>query len=136
MNDDYIMRIIESLKKFTGNLFSKEQDQDVEYQNIDLQSLSLEDMFPLLLKKLVVQGKYDEAENMLFEELDENPSHKLFETGKKFYGMLLLKSDEQLAGGNFSRKEIFQGLEDMKKVFLEHKNIREKGEVKKPDYLK
>jgi uncharacterized protein Smg (DUF494 family) len=32
-----------------------------------------------------------------------------------FYDMLLEKSDEQLKEGGFTREEIYQGLEDLKK---------------------
>lgn len=39
----------------------------------------------------------------------------LIKIGKDFYNMLLLKSDEDLTKANFSREEIFQGLNDMKK---------------------
>lgn len=33
--------------------------------------------------------------------------------GKEFYSQLFLKSNEELTKGNFSRKEIFQGLDDL-----------------------
>ncbi|MHC6180133.1 DUF6483 family protein [Clostridium sp. JNZ X4-2] len=115
MNDDYILRIIESAGKFLQNLVSNRQDQGRELQNIDVQSMSVEDILTVLLKKMIIQGKYNEAENMLFEELNKNPSDELIHIGENFYDMLFSKSDEQLSEGNFSRKEIFQGLEDMKK---------------------
>ncbi|OAA90360.1 DUF6483 family protein [Clostridium ljungdahlii] len=113
MNDDYILRIIESIGKFAGKvLFNK---QSKEFENINVQSMTTQDVLPILLKKLVFQGKYNEAENLLFEELKKNPSNDLIKIGKDFYNILLLKSDEDLTKANFSREEIFQGLNDMKK---------------------
>ncbi|WP_406542450.1 DUF6483 family protein [Clostridium ljungdahlii] len=89
--------------------------QSKEFKNIDVQSMTIQDVLPILLKKLIFQGKYNEAENLLFEELKKNPSDDLIKIGKDFYNMLLLKSDEDLTKANFSREEIFQGLNDMKK---------------------
>ncbi|AZV56632.1 MULTISPECIES: DUF6483 family protein [Clostridium] len=117
MNDDYILRIIESIGEFAGKvLFNK---QSKEFKNIDVQSMTIQDVLPILLKKLVFQGKYNEAENLLFEELEKNPSNDLIKIGKDFYNILLLKSDEDLTKANFSREEIFQGLNDMKKFTCE-----------------
>lgn len=117
MNDDYILRIIESIGEFAGKvLFNK---QSKKFENIDVQSMTTQDVLPILLKKLVLQGKYNEAENLLFEELEKNPSNDLIKIGKDFYNILLLKSDEDLTKANFSREEIFQGLNDMKKFIFE-----------------
>jgi hypothetical protein len=113
LNDDYILRIVESIGRFAGEILSNKQDK--EFQNIYVQSMSVQDLLPILLKQLVLQGKYNKAENILFEELSKNPSNDLLDIGKNFYNVLLSKSDEELDKANFSREEIFQGLNDMKK---------------------
>lgn len=114
MNNDYILRLAEELGKFAAKaLLHKEQE---EYENINLDSLSSEEILNILLKKLIREGKYNEAENILFEELNKNPSDDLVNIGKKFYNVLLSKNDEELIRGNFSRQEVLQGLKDMKKI--------------------
>ncbi|WP_291578923.1 DUF6483 family protein [Clostridium sp. UBA6640] len=114
MNNDYILRLAEDLGKFAAKvLLHKEQE---EYENINLDSLSSEEILHILLKKLVFEGKYNEAENILFEELHKNPSNDLISIGKDFYNILLSKSDEELIKGKFSREEVLQGLKDMEKI--------------------
>lgn len=113
MNDDYILRIIESLGKAAQKIFKKEQSK--EFENININSMSKNDILPVLLKRLVLQGKYNKAENVLFDELDKDPSDNIINIGKDFYNMLLLKSDEELIKANFSKEEILQGLNDMEK---------------------
>ncbi|WP_461612056.1 DUF6483 family protein [Clostridium sp. Marseille-QA1073] len=117
MNNDYILRLAEDLGKFAAKvLLDKDQE---EYGNINLSSLSSEEILQILLKKLVLEGKYNEAENVLFEELNKNPSDDLVNIGKDFYNDLLSKSDEELIKGDFSREEVLQGLKDIEK-FIEN----------------
>lgn len=114
MDSDYIMRIIESIGEASAKVFFNKKWKGLE--NINMQAMSAQDILPVLLKRLVFEGKYNEAENMLFKELSKNPSKYLVKAGKDFYNMLLSKSDEELAKANFSREEIYQGLNDMKKL--------------------
>ncbi|HAG43039.1 MAG TPA: hypothetical protein DCL31_06260 [Clostridium sp.] len=117
MNNDYILRLVEDLGKFAAKvLLDKEQE---EYENINLDSVSSEEILQILLKKLVLEGKYNEAENIVFEELNKNPSADLVDIGKGFYNILLSKSDEELIKGNFLRGEVLQGLNDMER-FIEN----------------
>lgn len=113
MNKDYILRLAEAIGKLSAKLLlNKEQE---EFENINLNSISGKEIFPILLKKYILEGKYNEAENILFEELRKNPCKDLVDIGKDFYNMLLSKSDEELIKANFSREEVFQGLKDIEK---------------------
>jgi tetratricopeptide (TPR) repeat protein len=57
-------------------------------------------------------GRYDKAENVLFELCETDPSW--IDKGLAFYQRLLQLSDEQLAAGGFSRDEIHAGISDLK----------------------
>lgn len=111
MNSDYILRITESIGKISAKIFFNKEPK--EFENIKQGSMSGEDILPILLKRLVLQGKYNEAENILFEELHRSPSNGLVNIGKDFYNLLLSKSDEELIKASFPREEIFQGLKDI-----------------------
>jgi hypothetical protein len=63
-------------------------------------------------------GQYSKAEDILFDILEIESSEErdateereeMLELGKAFYARLLLKSEEDLQGGNFSRDEIEEG---------------------------
>ncbi|APQ98217.1 DUF6483 family protein [Clostridium botulinum] len=96
-----------------GKLFGKtvlENDK-----NIDTEKIGSTDLFKIILNKLFHEGNYDKAEDLIFEELEKNDSPEVYEIAMEFYNALLQKSDEELNESNFSREEIYQGLDDIKK---------------------
>ncbi|WP_434305023.1 DUF6483 family protein [Clostridium botulinum] len=96
-----------------GKLFGKtilENDK-----NIDTEKIGSTDLFKIILNKLFYEGNYDKAEDLIFEELEKNDSPEIYEIAVEFYNALLKKSDEELNESNFSREEIYQGLDDIKR---------------------
>ncbi|AUN09707.1 hypothetical protein RSJ21_04475 [Clostridium botulinum] len=96
-----------------GKLFGKtvlENDK-----NIDTEKIGSTDLFKIILNKLFHEGNYDKAEDLIFEELEKNDSPEVYEIAMEFYNALLQKSDEELNESNFSREEIYQGLDDIKR---------------------
>jgi hypothetical protein len=74
---------------------------------------------PLELKKKLFGyyesvGRFDKAENTLFEIVKEDAS--FVEEGMRFYDRLRKKSDEELEQGNLPRKEIDRSVRDLSKV--------------------
>lgn len=71
---------------------------------------------PDLLEKLMSYhegiGRFDRAENVLFDILAANPGFA--PEGLQFYGRLLMKSDDDLGKGNLPREEILQGIAELK----------------------
>jgi hypothetical protein len=62
-------------------------------------------------------GHYAKAEDMLFDLLETNRHDPgLIEHGEAFYQRLLLKSNADLAAGNFSREEVGEGLEQLGQI--------------------
>lgn len=64
-----------------------------------------------LLKCHELTGKYDKAENVLFELVETDPSW--IDKGLAFYQRALRLSDDQLAAGGLSRDEIHTGISDL-----------------------
>jgi hypothetical protein len=58
-----------------------------------------------------VVGRYDKAEDILFEVVEEDVS--FVDQGMKFYGRLLQKSDEELRQGNLPREEVESSMRDL-----------------------
>lgn len=116
INDDYILRLTESVGKFAAKiLFHKEPE---EMESIALDSISRENIIPILVKRLTYDGKYNEAENIIFEELNKNPSEEIYDIAKMFYNTLLAKSDQELEKANFSREEVYLGLSDVERIIF------------------
>ncbi|MEW8995855.1 DUF6483 family protein [Clostridium sp.] len=68
-----------------------------------------------VLKRLAEEKNYNKAEDILFNELENKTSEELCNVAAEFYNLLLEKSDDDLKGGNFSKEEAQQGLEDIKR---------------------
>lgn len=108
-NNDLILKMIEDLGKNIGKaIFDVKEDLDP----IMLENLSDKDILLIMLKKMIYDKKYNEAENTLFEFAENNNCDEVIEIGKWFYAKLDSKSDNELLQNNFSRYEINQGLKD------------------------
>ncbi|WP_335617769.1 DUF6483 family protein [Clostridium pasteurianum] len=121
MNDDYILRMIESAVKNAGKLIFNKENDDID--TISIEAMDEKDILKIVLNRLVMECKYDEAENILFEQMEKTPSRDIFNIGIEFYNKLLVKSDEELLKGNFSKEEILQGLNDLKNMIVENKTV-------------
>ncbi|QAA33092.1 DUF6483 family protein [Clostridium manihotivorum] len=89
------------------------------FDGSDFNNMGSADLLQLLLKKLILEGNYNKAENLIFEELEKNKSRVIKDTAIDFYNTLLGKSDEDLISNNFSREEVLQGLEDINSMHFE-----------------
>jgi len=85
--------------------------------NVNLNAIGSSKVLQIILKQLVNQGEFNKAENMLFDEISKNNSQEFYFVAVDFYNLLLEKSDEELEKANFTREEIYQGLQDLKKLY-------------------
>lgn len=68
----------------------------------------------LLLRHYQKIGQYDEAENLLFEMLEEAPGEEaILNLGITFYQIILQESDAQLEAGNLPREEAEASLAEL-----------------------
>ncbi|MDZ5252118.1 DUF6483 family protein [Clostridium sp. LIBA-8841] len=118
MRNDYILDLAESLGKKLGKLV---HDAKEDSEPIAIENLTDKDILTLNLKKMISKGEYNEAENLLFSYLNTKNTYNLEDliiVANWFYNELSLKSDENLNLHNFSRAEIYQGLEDFKNLIV------------------
>ncbi len=109
--DDYIMRQIEMLTRFIGNVLLQGDTTDTGI-SVDEEGYIVEgDFLSYRLNGLLLEGKINEAENLLFEAIEESPKRAYLKTAMDFYETLGSLSDEQLERGDFSRDEIIEGLQ-------------------------
>ncbi|MCM0650298.1 DUF6483 family protein [Clostridium swellfunianum] len=110
-----IEKLINELAKNVSKAILNKEDESSE--TINLNDIGSEDILKIILKRLVYAGEFNNAEDILFEEISKNNSQEIYEIALDFYNLLLEKSDKELEEGNFTRSEIYQGLEDIKKTY-------------------
>lgn len=115
---DYIMRLIHGIAQILAKLLFNRQEE-VEIQAVMEENCRKDDD---LLKRMVDEGRVNEAEEKLFDLIaaaswDDKQKAALV---LSFYDYLNGKDDEFLAAADFPREEIIRGLEDgMKAVGME-----------------
>ena len=111
---DYIMRLIGDMIKFIAKVFLGKSQISYKISYEDEHSHT--DLLHKQLLELIELGKINEAENLLFEEMDTNNMEYL-ELALDFYQRLSKPNDDFLERNNFSREEIIEGLKDLAKEF-------------------
>ncbi len=109
--DDYIMRQIEMLTRFISNVLLQGDTTDTSISVDEEGYIEESDFLSYRLNGLLLEGKINEAENLLFEAIEESPKRVYLKTAMDFYETLGSLSDEQLERGDFSRDEIVEGLQ-------------------------
>jgi hypothetical protein len=116
MQQDYILREIERL----GQVFSFVlQKQALPFfDKIEEDGIVTEESFLFYrLQQLLFDKKLNEAEDLLFEMIEENPGPEQLAAALEFYRTLSSMSEEELAACDFSKQEIAQGLSDLRKYY-------------------
>lgn len=111
---DYIMRLVRDMVKFIAKVFLRKDD--VKYELSHEEKLSQTDVLHKQLIILISEGRINEAENLLFENLDTDNT-KYLELSIDFYNRLNEMEDDFLEESNFSRQEVEEGLRAIMKEF-------------------
>ncbi|MFR8530188.1 MAG: DUF6483 family protein [Anaeromassilibacillus sp.] len=111
---DWILRQIEMIGVILARLlFGKDKP---DYEIVEKEKLSDSDQLYIELIRMLDEGKVNEAENRLYEELD--PARlPMLELALAFYSRLNQFDDAYLEAHNYSRQEIEEGLHAATKLF-------------------
>lgn len=111
LTEDYILRMIRDMARMLAKLMNRETENPYVRQETAKIQIAGEPPLAQRLKQLADEGQINQAENILFDELDfSQPSH-LYEA-LDFYKHLNGFSDARLELCGYSREEIFEGLRD------------------------
>ena len=114
LKQDYILKLIEQvIDLITENAFGIKTKEEIK-ENFANTNNSTEKYNKLIY--LIDEGKINEAENQLFDYIDENTLDDL-KIALLFYDYLNKKDDEFLKENDFSREEIKDGLLDISKKY-------------------
>lgn len=111
--NDYIMREIQGLTRFLAKVLLQKEQPRGELLSEDL-VVSGDGFFLHTLLGMVEKGEINQAENLLFEELDTAPRAELLAIAVRFYTCVAGLNDAQLAAAGFAREEIAEGLQAVK----------------------
>ena len=112
LKQDYVLRLIEEVINLLVRS-EKKKEAILEF----LENSDGKDKEKLeYLKKLADEKKINEAEDYLFENLDEN-NHDDFLIGMLFYKYLNSKEDLFFENINYEREEITEGIADLSKIY-------------------
>lgn len=114
LEKDYILRMIKDLTKSIAHLILGKSE--IEYELPEESEYSRVDTLYVKLIELVNMGQINEAEDLLFDEI--NPSDmRQFEMAMSFYLYLNDFSDDYLEKNNYSRDEITEGIRSICKEY-------------------
>ncbi|ADU28022.1 DUF6483 family protein [Ethanoligenens harbinense] len=114
--NDYWMRQIEDITKALGNMLFEKQSGTVEL--FDEQGVLSETSFlSYRLNRMIGDGQINEAENLLFDAIEEDPKTGYLKVALDFYATLEKRSDAELTAAGFSRAEILDGLQAVQKIY-------------------
>lgn len=71
------------------------------------------------IRALLAKGRVNEAENLLFEMVEQNAQPAYLPVALDFYERLGRYSDEELAAADFSRAEVAEGLAALLRAYNE-----------------
>lgn len=118
IKQDWFERQVEALgKAFAGVIFGKEKLKDLfeAYEAVLTQETLDEDILERILKKHIENGEICRAEDALFESLKEKVTPQKIFVGLNFYNKLNEFDENYLGQHNFSKQEIKEGIEELKK---------------------
>ncbi|HCC00968.1 MAG TPA: hypothetical protein DEP42_07135 [Ruminococcaceae bacterium] len=114
--DDYLMRQIEDITEALGKVLFEKQSGATELFD-EQGNLSESSFLTYRLNRLIAEGKINEAENILFDAIEEGAKPAYLQVAMNFYGTLSKMKEEKLQTFGFSHAEIRDGLKEIKTIF-------------------
>ena len=83
---DYIMRQIEAMSRVLGEMLFQKDNESGKIEVFDEQGyISGGNLLLYRLKKMILEKKVNEAENLLFDTIEQDPSEDYLKTAVVFY---------------------------------------------------
>ncbi len=114
---DFILREISMLIRFVAKTVLQKEVDGEEIILYDQNTQQKNGTLDAELALLVRQGDINEAENLLFETLEEERTQENFASAVQFYLTLHGMGEKELARHDFSEEEIAEGFADVRKLY-------------------
>lgn len=117
---DWMERQIEAIANTVAAvLFGKDQvkailDMDEEEDAVaDME----EDLLDRMVKKALIEGNINEAENLVFNSIDQKRRNRRLMIALEFFNEVHSYDDERLAKSNYSREEVEEGIKRLRELY-------------------
>ena len=117
IKQDWFERQVEALgKALAGAIFGKEKLDELfeKYEAVLTEETLDEDILERMLKNHIENGKLCEAENLLFDSLNEKATPQKIIVGLNFYNELSEFDEKYLKEHNFPKEELKDGIKELK----------------------
>ena len=115
MQTDYIMKQIEMISQILGKILFQAEPSKSEIIKDNL--FARDEMLKSALRRLIDANDINGAENLFYEELEQNPTPEMLKLGMWFYDRVNMLDDETLDECDYSRQEIVDGLQMLQKIY-------------------
>ena len=116
--NDYILRQIELMTNFLYKLLHGEDLMQITDEEYEVQGKSTDQFLSETLRSMALQGQINEAENLLYEHLEEKHDKEDLTAAVEFYRLLARLDDSILEQADYSRIEIVEGLRDLCEEYI------------------
>lgn len=116
-SNDYFMRQVEGMTDIISTMFfgrtapEEEEEQYEIHISTDIQSLLMD------LRLLIAQKRLNDAENLLFARMEEDRETSYLDCARQFYAWLGELGDRELDDCDYTRGEIAEGLEAVRRFY-------------------
>ncbi len=114
---DFVLREIRMLVRFLSKTVLHREAEEEEILFYDQTAQQKNEGLDLRLTLLLQSGDINEAENFLFDVLEEEQTMENFASAIRFYLELYGMEEEELAKHDFSREEIAEGFADLRALY-------------------
>lgn len=114
LQKDFLIKEIENFSKFVMALFKKRKitiEEEAGFTN--------EDYLWYRLQEMIYNGSINQGENILFEAIEKEAKLEYLNLAEKFYSESIKMSDAYLEEQNYSRKEIYESLDQIRGIYEE-----------------
>lgn len=114
LSQEILLKQIKTISKLIGKILLN--NEDFSYVLPESKNYSEFDKFYVQLTEMLDNNKINEAEDLLFKNIDGlNLNH--LQIALSFYEKLAQKSEDELVKNNFSKEEVEQGFLDVLKLY-------------------
>lgn len=116
--NDYIMKMIKTALQAVASIFKgKSAIESSIDENSDDITIAEDQLLEIMIRKYIIEGEINKAENMLFEAINSHKSPRNLELALFFYEEISKWAEDKLISCNFSKIEILEGLNTVKRIY-------------------